>query len=485
MHTQKKETLSTMTPAMHEKQHIHFVGIGGSGMNGIALILAKEGHKISGSELIPNTVTKQLITLGATIYFHHCSKNITGASVIVISSAISKDNPEVTAAHKLHIPILHRAQMLAELMRFRYGIAIAGTHGKTTTTAMLVEIYNQGGRDPTFINGGIVKSIGTHAQLGRSCYFIVEADESDASFLHLQPIIAVVTNIEADHMDTYHGDFNNLKKTFINFLHNLPFYGRAILCIDDAVIRDLIPRIERQVITYGFSNDADVKITHYRHHGTQGFFTLIRQNKPAIQIILNAPGLHNALNAAAAIAVATENNINDVDILTALQSFQGTERRFNLLGKYSLYPINGQIGTVILLEDYGHHPTEVDVTIKAVRASWPNRNLIMIFQPHRYSRTRDLYSEFIQILSKVDHLIMLEIYSAGESPINGIDSYSLCHTIRSCKKINPIYISHNEMILENLLPKFTGNDLILFQGAGNIEDITNMFSLLLHKSKIS
>ncbi|VFP84312.1 UDP-N-acetylmuramate--L-alanine ligase [Candidatus Erwinia haradaeae] len=485
MHTQKLDKLCAITPEMRRIRHIHFVGIGGAGMSGIALILAKEGYKISGSELVPNTVTQHLRTLGVTIYFHHCSKNITGAGVVVLSSAISQDNPEITEARKLRIPIVHRARMLAEIMRFRYGITIAGTHGKTTTTAMLVEIYEKGGLNPTFVNGGIVKSVGTHAQLGSSRYLIVEADESDASFLHLQPIITIVTNIEADHMDTYHGDFNNLKETFLNFLHNLPFYGLAVLCIDDAVIRDLIPKIKRQILTYGFSKDADVQLQHYQHHGTQGYFTLIRRNKPTMKVRINTPGLHNALNAAAAIAVATEDNINDPNILHALQNFQGVERRFDLLGEYSLYQITGRVGTVILLEDYGHHPKEIDVTIQTIRASWPDRNLIMIFQPHRYTRTRDLYSDFTNILSKVDLLIMLEVYSAGESPIQGINSDTLCSDIRSSKKIDPIFISHNETLLANLLPRLTGNDLIVFQGAGNIDTIARMLSFLLHESKLS
>ncbi|VFP83152.1 UDP-N-acetylmuramate--L-alanine ligase [Candidatus Erwinia haradaeae] len=485
MHTQTQETRDITIPAMRRIRHIHFVGIGGSGMSGIALILVKEGYKVSGSELVPNIVTKHLRTLGATIYFYHCPKNITGASVVVLSSAISRDNPEITEARKLHIPIIHRAQMLAELMRFRYSIAIAGTHGKTTTTAMLVEMYEKGGLDPTFINGGIVKSFGTHAKLGRSRYLIVEADESDASFLHLKPMITIVTNIETDHMDTYNGDLDTLKQTFINFLHKLPFYGLAVLCIDDPVIRGLIPRIKRQITTYGFSKDADVQLQHYKYHRTQGCFTLIRQHKPIIRVKVNTPGLHNALNAAAAVVVATEENINDLAILNSLQNFKGAERRFDLLGEYSLHKITGQVGTVILLEDYGHHPTEVDVTIQAIRSSWPDRNLIMIFQPHRYTRTRDLYAEFTNILSKVDLLIMLEIYSAGELPINGINSASLCNTIRNCKKLDPIFISRHEMILESLLPKLTGNDLIVFQGAGNIDAIARMLSLLLHESKLS
>ncbi len=437
-------------------------------MGGIAEVLANEGYEISGSDLAPNAVTQQLTELGAQIYFHHRAENVLNASVVVVSSAITADNPEIVAAHDARIPVIRRAEMLAELMRFRHGIAIAGTHGKTTTTAMVTSIYAEAGLDPTFVNGGLVKAAGTHARLGSSRYLIAEADESDASFLHLQPMVAIVTNIEADHMDTYQGDFENLKQTFINFLHNLPFYGQAVMCIDDAVIRELLPRVGRHITTYGFSDDADVRVSGYRQVGAQGHFTLERKDKPLLTVTLNAPGRHNALNAAAAVAVATDEGIDDEAILRALERFQGTGRRFDFLGEYPLELVNGQSGTAMLVDDYGHHPTEVDATIKAARAGWPEKRLVMIFQPHRYTRTRDLYDDFAHVLSQVDVLLMLDVYSAGESPIPGADSRSLCRTIRGRGKIDPILVTDVDTLPELLSQALRGEDLILVQGAGNI-----------------
>ncbi len=468
MNIQQLAKLRSIVPEMRRVRHIHFVGIGGAGMGGIAEVLANEGYEISGSDLAPNAVTQHLSALGATIYFNHRPENVSDVSVVVVSTAVSQDNPELVAAREARIPVIRRAEMLAELMRFRHGIAVAGTHGKTTTTAMVSSIYAEGGLDPTFVNGGLVKAAGTHARLGSSRYLIAEADESDASFLHLQPMVAIVTNIEADHMDTYQGDFENLKQTFINFLHNLPFYGRAVMCIDDAVIRELIPRIGRQITTYGFSEDADVRIEHYEQHGAQGHFTLTRYDKPLMRVTLNAPGRHNALNAAAAVAVATEEGIEDDEILSALESFQGTGRRFDFLGEYPLQDVNGVAGSAMLVDDYGHHPTEVDATIKAARAGWPDKQLVMIFQPHRYTRTRDLYDDFANVLSQVDVLLMVDVYSAGETPIPGADSRSLCRTIRGRGKVDPILVSDHDAVLEMLTPKLSGNDLILVQGAGNV-----------------
>lgn len=479
MNTQQLAKLRSIVPEMRRVRHIHFVGIGGAGMGGIAEVLANEGYEISGSDLAPNAVTQHLSALGATIYFNHRPENVSDASVVVVSTAVSQDNPEIIAAREARIPVIRRAEMLAELMRFRHGIAVAGTHGKTTTTAMVSSIYAEGGLDPTFVNGGLVKAAGTHARLGSSRYLIAEADESDASFLHLQPMVAIVTNIEADHMDTYQGDFENLKQTFINFLHNLPFYGRAVLCVDDAVIRDLIPRVGRQITTYGFSEDADVRIASYEQHGAQGHFTLARHDKPLMRVTLNAPGQHNALNAAAAVAVATEEGIDDEEILSALESFQGTGRRFDFLGEYPLQEVNGKPGTAMLVDDYGHHPTEVDATIKAARAGWPDKQLVMIFQPHRYTRTRDLYDDFANVLSQVDVLLMLDVYSAGETPIPGADSRSLCRTIRGRGKVDPILVSDHDAVLEMLAPKLSGNDLILVQGAGNVGRIAR--TLAEHK----
>ncbi|WLS78281.1 UDP-N-acetylmuramate--L-alanine ligase [Erwinia pyri] len=478
MNTQQLAKLRSIVPEMRRVRHIHFVGIGGAGMGGIAEVLANEGYEISGSDLAPNAVTQHLSKLGATIYFNHRAENVSNASVVVVSTAVSQDNPEIIAAREARIPVIRRAEMLAELMRFRHGIAVAGTHGKTTTTAMVSSIYAEGGLDPTFVNGGLVKAAGTHARLGSSRYLIAEADESDASFLHLQPMVAIVTNIEADHMDTYQGDFENLKQTFINFLHNLPFYGRAVLCVDDVVIRDLIPRVGRQITTYGFSEDADVRIESYEQYGAQGHFTLARHDKPLMRVTLNAPGRHNALNAAAAVAVATEEGIEDEEILSALESFQGTGRRFDFLGEYPIQDVNGKPGTAMLVDDYGHHPTEVDVTIQAARAGWPDKQLVMIFQPHRYTRTRDLYDDFANVLSQVDVLLMLDVYSAGETPIPGADSRSLCRTIRGRGKVDPILVSDHDAVLDMLAPKLSGNDLILVQGAGNVGRIARTLSEL-------
>lgn len=471
MNTQELAKLRSIIPEMRRVRHIHFVGIGGAGMGGIAEVLANEGYQISGSDLAPNPVTQQLIRLGATIYFHHRPENMRGASVVVVSSAIPADNPEIVAAREARVPVIRRAEMLAELMRFRHGIAIAGTHGKTTTTALVAGIYAEAGLDPTFVNGGLVKAAGVHARLGHSRYLIAEADESDASFLHLQPMVAVVTNIEADHMDTYQGDFGNLKQTFINFLHNLPFYGRAVMCVDDPVIRELLPNIGRQIITYGFSDDADARVENYQQIGARGEFTLVRRDKPDLSVRLNAPGRHNALNATAAAAVASEEGIEDDIILRALESFQGTGRRFDFLGEFPLMPVNGKAGSAMLVDDYGHHPTEVDATIKAARAGWPDKHLVMLFQPHRFTRTRDLYDDFANVLAQVDALLMLDVYPAGEAPIPAADSRSLCRTIRGRGKVDPILVSDPEQVAEMLALTLTGNDLILVQGAGNIGKI--------------
>ncbi|EKG88424.1 UDP-N-acetylmuramate--alanine ligase, partial [Vibrio cholerae HC-51A1] len=333
-HTQDLAQIRAMVPEMRRVKAIHFIGIGGAGMSGIAEVLLNEGYQISGSDLAANAVTDRLADKGATIFIGHEAQNVAHASVVVVSTAINEQNPEIQAAREKRIPIVRRAEMLAELMRFRHGIAVAGTHGKTTTTALVTQIYSEAGLDPTFVNGGLVKSAGTNARLGSSRILIAEADESDASFLHLQPMVTIVTNIEADHMDTYGGDFENLKQTFIDFLHNLPFYGQAILCIDDPVIRELIPRVSRQVITYGFSEDADVRIENYRQNGQQGQFTVVRKGKANLDITLNIPGRHNALNAAAAIAVATEDDIRDEAILRAMANTQGTGRRFDHLGEF-------------------------------------------------------------------------------------------------------------------------------------------------------
>ncbi|MFC5078615.1 UDP-N-acetylmuramate--L-alanine ligase [Vibrio thalassae] len=462
-HTQDLAQIRALIPEMRRVKCIHFVGIGGAGMSGIAEVLLNEGYQITGSDLAENAVTERLTQKGATVYIGHHASNIENASVVVVSTAIDPENQELVAAKELRIPVVRRAEMLAELMRFRHGIAVAGTHGKTTTTALVTQIYSEAGMDPTFVNGGLVKSAGTNARLGSSRILIAEADESDASFLHLQPMVSIVTNIEADHMDTYGGDFDTLKQTFIDFLHNLPFYGQAVMCVDDPVVRELIPSVSRQVITYGFSADADVRIENYRQEGQQGKFTVVRKDRENLAITLNIPGQHNALNAAAAIAVATEDNIDDEAIVNAMLGTEGTGRRFEHLGDFE----TGN-GNVMLVDDYGHHPTEVDVTIKAARNGWGDKRLVMIFQPHRYSRTRDLYDDFANVLEQVDVLVMLDVYSAGEAPIAGADGRSLCRTIRTRGKLDPVFVPDvNALpsVLSNLLQE---GDLLLTQGAGDI-----------------
>ena len=479
-HTQDLAQIRAMVPEMRRVKCIHFIGIGGAGMSGIAEVLLNEGYQITGSDIAANAVTERLERIGASVFIGHQASNIDQASVVVVSTAINEQNPEIQAAREKRIPIVRRAEMLAELMRFRHGIAVAGTHGKTTTTALVTQIYSEAGMDPTFVNGGLVKSAGTNARLGSSRVLIAEADESDASFLHLQPMATIVTNIEADHMDTYGGDFETLKQTFVDFLHNLPFYGQAILCIDDPVVRELIPRISRQVITYGFSEDADVRIENYRQQGQQGQFTVVRKGKQNLDITLNIPGRHNALNASAAIAVATEDDISDEAILKALISTQGTGRRFDHLGEFE----TGN-GVAMLVDDYGHHPTEVDVTIKAARSGWTDKRLVMIFQPHRYTRTRDLYDDFANVLEQVDVLIMLDVYSAGEKPIAGADGRSLCRTIRSRGKVDPIFVSDSKTLPAVLANVLQDGDLVLTQGAGDVGKVAkHLQSLQLNIEKM-
>ncbi|WJG22070.1 UDP-N-acetylmuramate--L-alanine ligase [Vibrio furnissii] len=462
-HTQDLAQIRAVVPEMRRVKCIHFIGIGGAGMSGIAEVLLNEGYQITGSDIASNAVTERLTEKGAMVYIGHSASNVAQASVVVVSTAINEENPEIKAAREKRIPVVRRAEMLAELMRFRHGIAVAGTHGKTTTTALVTQIYSEAGLDPTFVNGGLVKSAGTNARLGSSRILIAEADESDASFLHLQPMATIVTNIEADHMDTYGGDFETLKQTFVDFLHNLPFYGQAILCVDDPVVRELIPRISRHVITYGFSEDADVRIENYRQEGQQGKFTVVRQGRANLDITLNIPGRHNALNASAAIAVATEDDIHDDVILRAMANTQGTGRRFDHLGEFD----TGN-GDVMLVDDYGHHPTEVGVTIAAARNGWADKRLVMIFQPHRYTRTRDLYDDFANVLEQVDVLLMLDVYSAGEKPIAGADGRSLCRTIRSRGKLDPIFVPDSKTLPSVLANVLQDGDLVLTQGAGDI-----------------
>lgn len=454
-------------PEMRRVRRIHFVGIGGAGMGGIAEVLLNQGYTISGSDLAENANTQRLRRFGAEIFIGHHADHVLHADVIVVSSAIRSDNPEVVAAEQRMIPLVRRAEMLAELMRFRHGIAIAGTHGKTTTTSLIASIFAEAELDPTFVIGGLLNSAGTNARLGTSKYLIAEADESDASFLHLQPMVSVVTNIEPDHMDTYGGDFSKMLDTYVDFLHNLPFYGLAVMCVDDPVVRDLLPRLGRHSITYGFSADADVRGSDYQQQAERSTFVVHRHGREPLAVTLNLPGKHNALNALAAIAVATDEGVSDVAITRALAKFGGIGRRFEHLGQFAL--ANAEVaGDVMLVDDYGHHPSEVAATIAAARAGWPERRLVMVFQPHRYSRTRDLFDDFVTVLGAVDVLLLLDVYSAGEAPVPGADSRALARALRLRGQLEPIYVGDRANLYKVMANVLQPNDMVIAQGAGNI-----------------
>jgi UDP-N-acetylmuramate--alanine ligase len=459
-------------PEMRRIRRIHFVGIGGSGMCGIAEVLLNQGYEISGSDISANASVKRLTNAGAIVFIGHSETNIDGADVIVKSSAVTVENPEIASARKRGIPVVRRAEMLAELMRYRHGIAIAGTHGKTTTTSLITAILAEAGRDPTFVVGGRVNSVGTNAKLGGSRYLVAEADESDASFLHLQPMVSVVTNIEADHMETYGFDFEVMKKTYIEFLHNLPFYGLAVMCIDDEVIRGLLVDVARPLLTYGFSVDAAYRISNLRAEKRKCHFVIDRPDGlSSLNISLNIPGRHNALNAAAAIAVASDEGISDQAIIDGLYQFGGVGRRFEVIGDY---PVEG--GNAMLVDDYGHHPTEVKATIQAVRDGWPEKRLVMVFQPHRYTRTQDLYEDFVQVLSEVDVLLVLDVYAAGEDAIPGAGSKNICGSIRQRGGIDPIYVESIEEIPQLLGELVRGDDLVMTQGAGSVSKLVAMLA---------
>jgi len=451
-------------PGMGRVQRIHFVGIGGVGMGGIAEVMLNLGYGVSGSDLQQNAVTQHLQKLGAEISFSHGADNIRGCDVVVTSTAVQAENPEVQAAHQQRIPVVPRAEMLAELMRFRYGIAIAGTHGKTTTTSLVASVLAEGGADPTFVIGGRLNSTNSHARLGESRYLVAEADESDASFLHLQPMMAVVTNIDVDHMETYGGDFDVLRRTFVEFLHHLPFYGLAVMCIDDEEVKRLLPSINRPVITYGFDEEADVKAQDLRQDGHRTHFRVSRPGQAGwLEISLNMPGRHNALNALAAITVAHELGIEDAAIKRALDQFQGIGRRFQIYGEYVLPQ-----GTVLHIDDYGHHPREVAATVDAIRKGWPQRRLLVAFQPHRYSRTRDLFEDFTQVLSEVDVLVLLEVYAAGETPVTGADGRALARAIRLRGQVDPVFVEQIVKLPQVLKGMLQHGDILLTLGAGNV-----------------
>lgn len=474
-----------LIPEMRRMHHIHFVGIGGSGMCGIAEVLHNQGYRISGSDLRQSVVTKRLESMGIAVFIGHQASNIEGADALVISTAVHAENPELISAQEHRIPIVRRAEMLAELMRFRHGIAVAGTHGKTTTTSMVTSILAEANLDPTFVIGGKLTSAGSNAHLGASRYLVAEADESDASFLHLQPMVSIVTNIDADHMSTYGGDFDKLKQTFIDFLHNLPFYGLAVVCIDDERVREIMPKIGRPILTYGRSEAADFRAIDIVQEGLFTHFTVLRpSNLTPLQITLRMPGEHNVLNALAAIAVATDEGVEDAAIITALEKFAGVGRRFTVLGEYK-----HQNGNIMLVDDYGHHPRELEVTIDAIRKGFPERRLVMVFQPHRYSRTRDLYESFVRVLSNADVLLVLDVYSAGEKPLAGADSRSLCGSVRQRGQVDPIYISREDSIEEPLKRLLQPGDLLLLQGAGDIGALAqtlakNLPEILLAKEEV-
>lgn len=451
-------------PEMRRIHTIHFIGIGGAGMCGIAEVLLNQGYLITGSDIRGSQVTERLTALGATVFIGHEPENIREADVVVYSSAIEAGNPELRAARGTGIPAIPRAEMLSELMRYRHAVAIAGTHGKTTTTSLCASIFGEAGLDPTFVIGGRLNSAGANAGLGESRYLVAEADESDVSFLHLQPMVAVVTNIEADHMSAYDGDFEKLKRYFLEFLHNLPFYGLAVLCIDDPVVAEILPRISRPVLTYGFSERADFRISGLEQRERYTGFTVQRPDGLApLSVNLNIPGRHNALNATAAIVVATDEGIADEHICGALNRFEGVGRRFEIQGAF---PVRG--GEAMLLDDYGHHPSEVKATIEALRTGWPGARLVMIYQPHRFSRTRDLYDDFVKVLSEVDVLLMLDVYAAGETSIPGADARSLCGSIRQRGKIDPIYVEEESEVQHVLTDVLRDGDIVITQGAGSV-----------------
>jgi UDP-N-acetylmuramate--alanine ligase len=446
-------------------KHIHFVGIGGVGMAGIAEVLLSQGYRVSGSDLADNALTKRLRAVGAEIYQGHHASNVENADVVVRSSAVDLKNPEFAYAREHHIPIVARAEMLGELMRFRYGIAIAGTHGKTTTTSLVTSILTEEGVDPTFVIGGRLNSAGSNARLGTGRYLVAEADESDASFLYLKPMISVITNIDADHMSTYNNSFDELKNAFIEFLHRLPFYGLAVLCVDDPVVKEILPKVSRPFVTYGFTSDAGFKALNIKQTGTKTFFTVERPNGiNSIDITLNLPGRHNVLNALAAVAIATELKVSDQAIQKALEKFAGIGRRFQISNDLPLK----KGGKITLIDDYGHHPREIAVTLQAARHSWPDKRLVMVFQPHRYTRTHDLFDDFCDVLSQPDVLALLDVYSAGEAVIPGADGASLVKKIHERGTIEPIFVAKHEQLADILQDTLRDGDILLMQGAGNI-----------------
>jgi UDP-N-acetylmuramate--alanine ligase len=449
----------------HKVKHLHFIGIGGSGMSGIAEVLINLGYTVSGSDLAETAVVKRLISLGAKVLIGHAAANIAGADVIVTSSAVKGDNPEVVAAKAARVPVVPRAMMLAELMRFKQGIAIAGTHGKTTTTSLIAHVLGEAGLDPTCVIGGRLNSIGTNARLGKGEYLVAEADESDASFLYLQPIMAVVTNIDQDHMDTYEHDFSKLKSAFVEFLEHLPFYGVAVLCADDPNVREILPRLTKPVLTYGMSEDVELRAVNVATSQAMMTFTAVsRQDRKVLDIELNLAGTHNVLNALSAIAIAREIGISDEFIARALASFTGVGRRFQRFGDVAI--AGG--GTFTLIDDYGHHPVEMDAVLKAARGAFPGRRIVLAFQPHRYTRTRDLFEDFVRVMATADEVILADVYPAGEAPIVAADGRSLARALRVQGKIEPLFVETANDLADAVLGRVRDGDVVITMGAGSV-----------------
>jgi UDP-N-acetylmuramate--alanine ligase len=452
---------------MRRMRKVHLVGVGGVGMCGIAEVLANQGFEVSGSDLRESRATRHLEGLGVKINYGHDGALVGNVDVLVVSSAVAGDNVEVTAARDARIPVVPRAEMLAELMRFRRGIAVAGTHGKTTTTSLAASLLAEGGLDPTFIIGGVVNAWGSNARLGQGDYLVAEADESDGSFLLLQPVIALVTNIDRDHLESYAGKFENLKRAFVEFLHHLPFHGAAILCIDDEEVAALVPEMTRAVVTYGLSPDADVRASNLEQRGRKMFFDVhVPQAENPVRVGLNLPGVHNVRNALGALAVAWELGLKPEDVVGCLEEFEGIGRRFADLG---VHHVGGH--RVQAIEDYGHHPTEIEATLKAARDGWPGHRMVVVFQPHRYSRTQDLFDDFSRVLSEADLVVITEVYAAGEAPIDGVDSRALCQSIRARGKVDPVLVPEIEGILPALEDLLQNDDLVLLMGAGSIEQV--------------
>lgn len=458
----------------HKVKNVHFVGIGGSGMSGIAEVLINLDFNVSGSDLAVNATTKRLVAFGATVHQGHEAENVQDADVVVVSSAVNEANPEVMAAREKKIPVVPRALMLAELMRFKQGIAVAGTHGKTTTTSLIASILAEAGMDPTFVIGGKLEAANANARLGTGEYIVAEADESDASFLHLTPVMAVVTNIDQDHMDTYEHSFEKLKNAFVEFLQQLPFWGMAVVCVDDANIREILPRVTKPVMTYGLSEDARIRAKNVRADDGKMHFTVQRINGVTTEfdVTLNLPGNHYVLNALAAIAIASELNVPDAAIIKALKEFKGVGRRFERYGEVPAMPRNEPSnGAFTLIDDYGHHPVEMQAVIAAARGAFPNRRLVMAFQPHRYTRTRDCFEDFVRVLSSADVVLLTEVYSAGEAPIVAADTRSLIRAIRVAGKVEPLFVETTDALPQAILDIAHANDVVIVMGAGSIGQV--------------